>query len=68
MNDKHVDNKTQKFQAICRTINKTLEHKTRKETNFYKTVVVLIFTDGSKAWIMNTKNKSNTQIAEMRFL
>lgn len=68
--DKDVESKVHKFQAICGTINRTLKHKTRKDTRikFYKTMAVPILTYGSESWIMNARNKSNIQAAEMRFL
>ena len=68
--DNDMENKINKFQAICGTINRTLNNKTRKDTRikFYKTMAVPVLMYGSESWINTKKGDSKIQAAEMRFL
>ena len=51
--DKDIQNKTNKFQYICGTIQRTLKNKARKDTKlkFYKTMAVPVLLYGSETWI-----------------
>ena len=68
--DKDIEKKTNKFQHICGTINKTLKNKVTKSTKLklYKTMAVPLILYGSESWIERKRDKSNIQSAEMRFL
>lgn len=68
--DHDIENKINKFQRICGTINRTLRNKTRKDTKikFYKTMAVPILTYGSESWVVKETDKRKLQAAEMRFL
>ena len=68
--DKDIQNKVNRFQHICGTINRTLKNKTRRETKlkFYKTMAVPVLLYGSESWITKQRDKSNIQSAELRFL
>ena len=68
--DKDIENKINKFQSICGTINRTLQNKTRKDTKlkFYKVMAVPVLMYGSESWILKEADKNKIQAAEMRFL
>lgn len=68
--DKDIEYKINQFQAICGTINRTLNNKAHKQTKlkFYKTMAVPALLYGSESWITTTKHESKIQAAEMKFL
>lgn len=68
--DKDIENKLNKFQLICGTINRTLQNKTRKDTKlkFYKIMAVPVLMFGSESWILQERDRSKIQSAEMKFL
>ena len=49
--DKNIQNKVNRFQHICGTINRTLKNKTRRETKlkFYKTMAGPMLVNGSES-------------------
>ncbi|KAJ4434311.1 hypothetical protein ANN_22866 [Periplaneta americana] len=68
--DKDVNIKTQRFQAVCGTIDKNLKKKTRKETQikFYKTMATPTPLYGCEAWTLKKNYINRIQSAEMKFL
>lgn len=65
-----VDNKLQKFQRICGTINQALKNKARRETKmkFYKVMAEPTLSYGSELWTVTKKQESKIQASEMKFL
>lgn len=58
LEDKNVEIKIHKYQAICGIINRPLKYETNKETRmkFYKTMAVAVLTYGNDSWITKAKN------------
>ena len=68
--DRDIEEKVNKFQMICGTINRTLKNRTRKDTKIklYKTMAVPSLMFGRETWVNTTRNQSKIQSAEMKFL
>jgi len=68
--DRDIEEKVNKFQAICGTINRSLKNKTRKDTKIklYKTMAVPSLMFGSETWVDTKRNQSKIQSAEIKFL
>ena len=68
--ERDIDEKINRFQMICGTINRSLKDKVRKETKLklYKTMAVPMLLYGSETWVESKAEKSRIQAAEMRFL
>ena len=68
--DKDIEQKVNKFQAICGTIQRTFKNKIRKETKmkFYKVMALPTLLYGSETWVPTQKLNSKIQAAEMKFL
>jgi hypothetical protein len=68
--DEDLNDKLSKFQNICGVIARTLNMKTRKETNlkFYKIMTVPVLLYGSETWTPRKRDWNRIQAAEMKYL
>lgn len=68
--DRNIEEKVNKFQMICGTINRSLKNKTRrdKKIKLYKTMAVPSIIFGSESWVGTKHNQAKIQSAVVKFL